>query len=272
MKIIHLSDLHVGRGSNSKNFKIILEKIDEKYGTLSNKPVLLISGDNVDDGERWQYKKASKILDSVLSKNYKVLLCPGNHDYGWNGIVAKSSRIKRYGKYLSQDIDFPVVTRIDDCHFIALDTMEEERGGADGLGAEGEIGKEQLHELNYTLESIRKENPTDKIIVYLHHHPFYYNNFLRLKDADDLKEVIRARENDSGNLIKKVNVLLFGHKHDEKRFESKEKKYGIDLILASKKSTDIEKGVLPSTQDKPVFCVNEIDTDTFSCNPIELLA
>jgi hypothetical protein len=57
-----------------------------------------------------------------------------------------------------------------------------------------------------------------------------------------------------------------------KRFTTKESKYGIDLILASKKSTDIEKGTLSTTNGQPVFRFFEIDTTNLSADPIEVLA
>ncbi len=262
MKLLHLSDLHIGRGNNFDNADTILKEIDNKYKDNDDKPVILITGDITDDGKRWQYQLTKSLLDNYISRGYQVLLCPGNHDYGKNGIKAKRENIDRYERYLSQDIDFPVVKKIGNCHFIALDSMEDEKGTLDRFGAEGEIGDDQLYDLNCDIETIREDYPNDRIIVYLHQHPFYYNFFLRLKDADDFKEVIKN----------KVDILLFGHKHVEKKFTTKESKYGIDLILASKKSTDIEKGTLSTTNGQPVFRFFEIDTTNLSADPIEVLA
>jgi 3',5'-cyclic AMP phosphodiesterase CpdA len=270
MKLIHLSDLHVGRSNNDENLSILLNRIDEKYkGDVENTKVI-VTGDIVNDGERRQYEHVGTLFDAFKVKGYRILPCPGNHDYGNSGIDAKSVNIDNYAKYLKVDINFPVVERIGDCHFIAIDSMDDERDGLDRFGAEGEIGKIQLMELNSNIERIKRDFPNDKIIVYLHHHPFFYGAFglLRLKDADAFKEVIKN----------KINILLFGHKHVEKRFNdnttpdsNKEKKYGINIILASKKSTDIEKGVLSGTKDKPVLRFYEIDTDTYSANPVEVL-
>ncbi len=273
MRIIHLSDLHIGRGKNLENTKILLNRIDEKYGNEQKKPVILITGDIVDDAKAWQFREANDLFQPFISKRYQFLLCPGNHDYGWNGMKSRPENIKNYGKNLSQDTEFPVIEKIGDCYFIALDSMEAETGIYDSYGAEGEIGRDQIDDLNYYLEDIKSHSPNDKIILYLHHHPFYYNHFMRLKDADKLKEVIRIRSDaDEGNDIKKVNILLFGHKHAEKQLRSKESKYGIDLILASKKSTDIEIGTLTGTMDKTVFRFYEIDTETCSAIPVEVLA
>jgi 3',5'-cyclic AMP phosphodiesterase CpdA len=261
MRIIHLSDLHIGSGENLEKTQILLDRIDEKYGNEQKKPVILITGDIVDDAKAWQFKEANDLFQPFISKRYQFLLCPGNHDYGWNGMKSRPENIKKYGKFLSQDTDFPVIEKIGDCYFIALDSMEAETGIYDSYGAEGEMGKDQIDDLNYYIEDIKSHSPNDKIILYLHHHPFFYNHFMRLKDADKLKEVIRIRSDDEANTIKKVNILLFGHKHAEKQLKPKESKYGIDLILASKKSTDIEIGTR----------FYEIDTETYSAIPVEVL-
>ena len=270
MKIIHLSDLHIGRSNNDENAGILFKRIDEKYSDEKDNIVIIITGDLVNDGERRQYEHTARLLSILRNKKYKVLTCPGNHDYGKSGLNARSINIDNYAKYLDLDINFPVVNKINNCHFIALDSMDDERDGADRFGAEGEIGQLQLMELNFILENIKENSPDDKIILYLHHHPFFYGIFglLRLKDADELKEIIKN----------KVNILLFGHKHIEKRFNdntnknsNKENKYKINVILASKKTTDIEKGKLKDTIDKPVFRFYEIDADNYNANPVEVL-
>ncbi|MCK4828028.1 metallophosphoesterase, partial [bacterium] len=84
MRIIHLSDLHIGRGKNLENTQILLNRIDEKYGNEQKKPVILITGDIVDDAQTWQFKEANRLFQHFISKGYQFLLCPGNHDYGWN--------------------------------------------------------------------------------------------------------------------------------------------------------------------------------------------
>lgn len=266
MKIVHLSDLHIGRGRNFENTQTLLKGIVKKYEKKKRKPAIIITGDITDDGRREQYEMAKKLLDNEIPGDYHVFLCPGNHDFGWNGVMAKSENIERYQKYLSPDVNFPVLKSIDNCHFIGIDSMEDERDGLDRFGAEGEIGERQLCVLNYQIETIKKNSPEDKIIVYLHHHPFYYNFFLRLKDADELKEVIRE----------KIDVLLFGHKHVEKRFNQKrsdkEQKYGIGVIITSKKSTDIEKGLLNATNGQPVLRFWEINVDKFTAVPVEVPA
>ncbi len=43
-----------------------------------------------------------------------------------------------------------------------------------------------------------------------------------------------------------------------------------DVILASKQNNEIEIGIKKGTKNKPVFCYNEIDTDTYEVTPVEV--
>jgi len=261
MKLIHLSDLHIGRSHNFENATIFFKRLEVKYRHDEEKPIIVITGDMTDDGSRDQFRQMRELLDIYGAKGYQFFLCPGNHDMGWNGIWAKSDNITRYGIYLAQDIDFPVVTRIGNCHFITVDSMEDEKGVFDQFGSEGEIGARQMYDLHLEISAIEEKFPNDQIIVFLHHHPFRYELFRQLKDSADFKEVIRRR----------IDILLFGHKHVESRFPEQEREYQIKLILASKKTTDIEKGTLGDTMGYPVFRFLEIDLETLAIVPVELL-
>ena len=271
MKIIHLSDPHIGHGGKAEKAKALLDIIAEKYKDENPRPVIIVTGDIVHDGAIENYHTAQSIFQNYWD-DYIFLCCPGNHDFRSTGLMSipDPSRLQLFKECFKQDVIFPTEKIIGDCHFIGINSMEGELHALDLAGADGKVGDDQLNALNAKIETIRQENPNDKIIVYLHHHPFYYHYFKRLKDADDLKEVLREREDEDGRKIKKANILLFGHKHDEKRFNSKEKKYGIDLILASKQNNEIEIGIETGTKNKPVYRFFEIDTVDFSAKPIEV--
>jgi 3',5'-cyclic AMP phosphodiesterase CpdA len=93
-KILHLSDLHVGKSkSESRNLKRIVKKVIESFSKF--KLTILLTGDIVDDGQKKQYKEAKKILKPLFDNpNFNVWPVPGNHDYGWNGIHAQRQRFK----------------------------------------------------------------------------------------------------------------------------------------------------------------------------------
>jgi len=228
MKILHLSDIHIGKSKNHTTLKTIRDwLIDNK--DIHKSSVVVITGDIVDSGELWQFKCAQHHLNKLRLAGFNILPCPGNHDYGALGIIENNHCIRQFGKYISNNADYPHVEIIDNCVFIMLDSMLEEMRHDDFIGAQGELGKQQLNTLNYHLDDIEQNHSEMKVVVALHHHPFYYSHFLKLRDDELFKKVITDR--DSGD--SRIDCLLFGHKHDEKRFHDKEQKYNIQIIYSS---------------------------------------
>jgi hypothetical protein len=86
----------------------------------------------------------------------------------------------------------------------------------------GEIGESQLSALDTILG--RTSSAHMSKILFFHHHPFMVNDpFMELKDARKLASTIFGR----------VDVVLFGHKHEMNQWENRwETKY----ILASDNS------------------------------------
>ena len=126
LSILHLSDLHVGKtNEEGKNLQIIVKKIVSKWGEEEKKPVILITGDIVDDGEEEQFNETRKVLDPLYSKNFQVLPIPGNHDYGWNGNHAKARRFKYFKNafFPFENVSYPFPKEIDGHIFIGLNSM-----------------------------------------------------------------------------------------------------------------------------------------------------
>ena len=63
------------------NARIIVDWIVERYSN-DQKPLILLTGDIVDDGKTNQYKNAVKILTPLVEAGFPILPTPGNHDYG----------------------------------------------------------------------------------------------------------------------------------------------------------------------------------------------
>lgn len=237
MKIIHLSDIHIGKSSNHERFATIVEWILQKKTTHRSK-VIVITGDIVDDGVLWQYKEAKKQIDRLRDGGINVSCVPGNHDYGPNGIIENNECIGYFKKYISCDIDYPHFELINNHAFVLLDSMLEEMKETELWGAQGKLGKNQLRNLDKLLNDLEDGSSETKVIIAMHHHPFYYNYFLKLRDDDLFKKVITREESGTS----RVNCVMFGHKHVGKRFndptDSKEEKYGIDVIFASGSTTE----------------------------------
>jgi 3',5'-cyclic AMP phosphodiesterase CpdA len=272
MKIVHLSDLHVGRSDNAEATEIIAKGLTQRYA--ADKPLVIITGDIVDDGQRWQFELARESLSPLFDSGFTVLSCPGNHDMGWNGVNAKESNLSLFLRHFAHKDskyydDFPTVHRANDLVCIGLNSMADEVGFLDRLSADGELGKRQIKQLDYELRKLdveRKSNPNLRVVVYLHHHPFYYNSFMALKDHEDLKDVLRARK--ATTPTHSVALLLFGHKHENRELPDKGDKYGIGGVFAAHKSTDMKKG----DKGLPVYKVVEIDVETRKGVIVELLA
>jgi predicted MPP superfamily phosphohydrolase len=202
-KIIHLSDLHIGHEDCGNKFLTIIDNISFLKQPASNY-IILISGDIVDDATKTeQIDEAVKSIKILEELRYKVLVIPGNHDYGTGSLGDKKFVLLFKEKFFkSRDITYPKLDIIDEMAFIGLDSTAEELHWHDRFFSEGELGKDQLKRLKNIISNPEVANK--KKIVYLHHHPVDFKFGMQLKDKNDLKRII---EN-------KIDVLLFGHYHN----------------------------------------------------------
>jgi 3',5'-cyclic AMP phosphodiesterase CpdA len=253
MRILHISDLHIGNEGDVDRWKRaekIVRRIIRAWGDDGDRPLVLITGDIVDDGTEVEYIEARRILRPLHRAGFQVAPLPGNHDYGWNGAHAQEKRFKLFKKYL-----FGIETRVtypdvpyadDDVSVITLNSMHAETGFWDGLLADGELGSRQRDELDELITSLREERKkTHRIVVALHHHPFQFPDASVLKKA---KERIGHRLKDGVQLMKllsgRIDVLLFGHEHRHVDFSQPfeghlfTEEYAIPCILSSGRSTD----------------------------------
>lgn len=250
MKIIHLSDTHIGRDDNARR----ADRLVQDILTLENPETCLVihTGDLIDRASPHDMLIGRSLLDGLVAGGVRVLLCPGNHDYG-DGAHIDPERAERFRECFApfifgdQHASFPVLTLIDDCAFIGLDSSSAEFSFLTRWMAEGCLGREQLRHLNELLD--RTEVRERHIVLYLHHHPFldayavrpdvadrhrlwhlfvwWTRRFRRLKDAYSLLQVIRDR----------VQLLLCGHLHFGLDYGSEARRYGIPLALDASSST-----------------------------------
>jgi 3',5'-cyclic AMP phosphodiesterase CpdA len=250
VKIVHLSDTHVGRDDNAQRLQLLLNDI----ASLGNPHDYFIvhTGDLNDKGSLEQMQQSRALLDPMLEKGWRMVLCPGNHDCGdalhvdpgWAAQFRDHFSRYIFGKQAKQ---YPVLTLLEDCALIGLDSNQAEMPWWQRCFAEGHLGQDQIAALNAMLD--RPELQQRKVLVYLHHHPFFdayavradlgdrnllshllgwnTRRFRRLKDAYSLLQVLRDR----------VDVLLFGHQHYGLDYSAEGQRYGIPLALDGSSST-----------------------------------
>ena len=201
-KIIHLSDLHVGYKDCGVKFLAIVDNITFLKQPANNY-IVLITGDIVNNAKHSeQVDEAVYDIEQLEERGYKVLVVPGNHDYGTGTRGDKKFVGLFKEKYFkSRRISYPKLDIIDEIAFIGLDSTAEELHWHDRFFSEGELGVRQLKRLKRMLN--KPEVASLKKVVYLHHHPFDFKFGMQLKDNNDLKKII---EN-------KIDMILFGHYH-----------------------------------------------------------
>jgi 3',5'-cyclic AMP phosphodiesterase CpdA len=253
MKIIHLSDTHVGRAPNAERLQLLLDDIAQLGDPADF--LILHTGDLNDRGSPEAMQQSRALLDPMQAQGWRILLCPGNHDYGdslhvdpnWAAQFRDHFSSMIFGKQPKQ---FPVLTLTDDCALIGLDSNEAEMHFWERWAAEGNLGKKQIAALNTLLD--RPDVQQRKVVLYLHHHPFfdafavradvadsgYFSHlfgwntrrFRRLKEAYTLMQCIRDR----------VDILLFGHQHFGLDYSAEGQRYGIPLALDGSSSTAMQ--------------------------------
>lgn len=202
MKILHLSDLHIGADQNDTALLRIMEHINTRYGW--DVPIV-ITGDVVDTPTPANYKRAQDLLQRIAA--HPLFIVPGNHDYypmgidpgGWYDPPG-ASLWGRFIEPLCQQTRHrrPYVWRHQALNIIGLDTMAGTAGDWRADTAAGSVGGAQLHRLTTLLQ----DSPT---IVIGHHRVHWRDVWHRMRDAGDLAQIMEPR----------ALAYLCGHQHQE---------------------------------------------------------
>ncbi len=258
MKIIHLSDTHIGHGDCALQCRKIVDDLTLWRPCNPEQHLIIHTGDLVHDAaDSTSLALAHQLLSELRGFGYRILLCPGNHDYGDSlsmsaGLAAQFR--SRFREFLFPDqaedageACFPTLHGVGNYAFIGLDSNWGELGWYDRWLAEGEFGKEQLARLDDMLDQQLASG--NRVTVYFHHHPYPYGfmvnpdwgergaigqwimlltrSFRRLKDAYAFNQIVRDR----------AQMLLFGHMHFGLDCRAESGKYGIPLAFDGGSST-----------------------------------
>jgi 3',5'-cyclic AMP phosphodiesterase CpdA len=217
--LLHISDLHFGRNKTTNDeAHAAIDGILSQWGGGTPKPIVVVTGDIVQDGESDQYDLARAEVGRLQAAGFEVFLVPGNHDYGRMGSHAEAKRFVLFKEafYPHRLVAYPDVVKLDGWTLIGLNSMKAECGFFDCLLADGELGDDQISDTNLVLRQLQEERRSGrtKLVVYLHHHPFVFPDKTLFQQ---LGEWAMHHLKDGADLMHKISgladVVLFGHDH-----------------------------------------------------------
>ncbi|HSL00143.1 MAG TPA: metallophosphoesterase [Rubrobacteraceae bacterium] len=185
MKIVQMSDIHVGSGLFRPD---LLEAAIEETNEIEP-DLVAIAGDLTMEGYRWEFEEARGYLDRIECPN--VVVIPGNHD-------AKNVGYRHFEEFFGMREGIAVVTVPEgEAKVVALDSTKPDLD-------EGEVGREHYAWID---SELRDWDRGPKIVM-VHHHilavPGTGRDVNNLRDAGDVMAIFREI---------KVDMVLSGHRH-----------------------------------------------------------
>ena len=179
MRIVQLSDIHVGGLFVQKTFDTVVDEVNKLAPDA-----LIVTGDLTDDGLLFQFEKARNELKRFTCPN--IIVLAGNHDYRHTGYLL-------FKKFFATK----QIYEFSDTVILTLGTARPDRD-------EGEVGYRQ----NLWMEKTLAKYPNKIKIVAMHHH------LIGIPDTGTDKIIIL----DAGDALRtclqsKVDLVLCGHKH-----------------------------------------------------------
>jgi len=181
MRIVHISDLHIGKGNDFN------QQVYEKGVKILNKiekDLVFISGDLTIDGLLSDYDLAKEQLGLIEGR---LAIVPGNHD-------ERNLGYELFSEYFG-DTDF--VKPFDKILLAGLASSEPDED-------EGRLGRRR-HEI---IEQAVKNNKNKITVVGFHHHLIPVPNSGRekniIEDAGETLDIILKNE---------IPIVLMGHRH-----------------------------------------------------------
>lgn len=180
MKIVQISDIHVGTQFKEETFDLAVEEINQLKPS-----VIVATGDLTNEGLLKEYEKCKAKFSQFETE--KIIAMSGNHDYRNTGYLL----FKKY-------FPFDSVNELeDDTVLVTLGTARPDRD-------EGEIGFRQ----NLWLERTMKKYENKTKILAMHHH------LIGVPDTGtDRVTVIDSGDALRTALASKIDLVICGHKH-----------------------------------------------------------
>ncbi len=185
MKIVQMSDIHVGAGLFRPD---LLSSAIEETNALSP-DLVVVAGDLTTEGYRWEFEEAKGYLDRIDCPN--VVVAMGNHD-------ARHVGYRHFEEFFGMREEVVTVKAPDgEAKVVTIDSTKPDID-------EGEVGREHYAWID---SEFRGWDKGPKILV-LHHHilavPGTGRDVNILRDAGDVMAILRELE---------VDMVLSGHRH-----------------------------------------------------------
>jgi len=190
VKIIHLSDSHIGKDNQSMgvNTENHLDEVIQSINQIKT-DFVIHSGDISHDGTVESYQK---IQQCFLNLQSKLSCIPGNHD-----------NLKVMSRFLDSGIN--IDTRY--WKLLSINTVLEAK-------TEGYVTDEAYKKFELEIESTRKNT-----LVVMHHPPISmessWDDSISLTNSKRFLDIIKRSEN--------IRCVIWGHAHESKTFNYAEK-------------------------------------------------
>jgi len=190
VKIIHLSDSHIGKDNQSMgvNTENHLDEVIQSINQIKT-DFVIHSGDISHDGTVESYQK---IQQCFLNLQSKLSCIPGNHD-----------NLKVMSRFLDSGIN--IDTRY--WKLLSINTVLEGK-------TEGYVTDEAYKKFELEIESTRKNT-----LVVMHHPPISmessWDDSISLTNSKRFLDIIKRSEN--------IRCVIWGHAHESKTFNYAEK-------------------------------------------------
>lgn len=221
MRMIHLSDPHIGMAQNHVAAGQIVHHIIDHFD--AHETLIALTGDTVDSPNKAQIELAIKTLKPLQEHGFDLAIVPGNHDLFARGLdLGALSKVQAQG-YQRMCVELGALGRHvgpwswwwEGYKIIGLNSMAGTAEDWEVDLAQGAIGERQLLWLTQEIQ----DTPS---IVLTHHHPLWHDQAHLLEDHEQLRSILEPR----------AHMVLFGHRHQEGLWE----RQGV-LYIASGRST-----------------------------------
>jgi 3',5'-cyclic-AMP phosphodiesterase len=224
MRIVQMSDLHVGEGLfRGELLRAAIEETNELSPDL-----VVVAGDLTMEGYRGEFEQCKRFLDELVCPN--VVVTMGNHD-------ARNVGYRHFEDYFgARDSIVTLAVTEGRAKVVAIDSTKPDLD-------EGEVGREHYGWIDAELRGWT-EGPR---IVVIHHHilavPGTGRDVNNLRDAGDFMAILRELE---------VDLVLSGHRHVPYVWSIS----GVRVVHSGTVSTLRVRGMMP-----PSYNVIELNAD-----------